>query len=60
MRVAFQEVVGGAHELLCAYARVRECVKIFIVQKNRGKNFRQQHTLARLVKISAYMVSTTP
>ena len=46
-RVTFQEVVGGAHELLvCTYARVLmtthvqiQCVKIFTMQKNSRKNF---------------------
>ena len=49
----FQEVVGGAHEMLCTC--VHECVKIFTVQKIRGKigeNF-------LLAKISMYTVVCT-
>ena len=38
-RVAFQEVVGGARELLCAYVCACECVKIFTVQKIMEKIF---------------------
>ena len=35
---------------------MRECVKIFTVQKNRGKKFHQRHSLAKLAKISVYIV----
>ena len=42
-RVTFQEVVGGAqrcyaHMRMCS--QLHECIKIFTVQKIRGKNFR--------------------
>ena len=54
MRVIFQEVVGGARKLLCAYMYARECVKIFTVQKITEKNICQQHTLAKLAKIFSW------
>ena len=58
VQVTFQEVVGGAHELLCAYACVLTIAQMyqnFTVQKNSQKNFRQRHALAKLAKIFSWL-----
>ena len=57
MQVTFQEVVGGARKLLCAYMYARTNVSKFLLcKKIRRKIFRQRHALAKLVKIFTYTV----